>query len=589
MIEPTETESKETLDAFCDAMIQIAREAETDPHAIHEAPVTTPVRRLDQTKAAREPNLRWRPRVERAARHRLDVLSAAWACAARRSPSAAWSSRGSSGARPRATPRAERSWDRGRGRRRRRRPRADPRPADRGRHARASPRASLGGLRGDQPMRARRWRACWRRWCSWPARCRRVARRRPAAVAPVLLGGTVALLVAAGVDESRGGAARAAGPSCWCSRPCTRWPPRSGSGGLVHLLVSVVHPRVAPAAAAALLRRFSTLALVRGRRARSRPGPASRSCTSDGPGGLIGTAYGLMVLTKIVLLGGLLALAAVKPRRRPAPGRRRPAAAAARGVWWRSSSASALTVLFAAASLTSLPPAVDVVGPTAPPRPRSSTRFTPRWPTPRRSPPIEAIAGRSGRAADRRRPRVVRVQPPRHRPVRARDGRPRPSSRWPVRAAARHWPLLFLGLAACHPRQERPRGLAARSEGFWAGMADPDVFAASDVRRSCRVRRLRVDRAHGSAPRAGGRADLPAAVRGRRRAPARARAREPESEGGVPRRGRRTRRSVSSACSSAGAAGSRSACRRRPRRLPGRLSASAMAAIGLLLLLYLQR
>ena len=60
MIEPTETESKETLDAFCDAMIQIAREAETDPPAIHEAPVTTPVRRLDQTKAAREPNLRWR-------------------------------------------------------------------------------------------------------------------------------------------------------------------------------------------------------------------------------------------------------------------------------------------------------------------------------------------------------------------------------------------------------------------------------------------------------------------------------------------------------------------------------------------------
>jgi len=62
MIEPTETESKETLDAFCEAMIRIAREAETDSRGIHEAPVTTPVRRLDQTKAAREPNLRWRPR-----------------------------------------------------------------------------------------------------------------------------------------------------------------------------------------------------------------------------------------------------------------------------------------------------------------------------------------------------------------------------------------------------------------------------------------------------------------------------------------------------------------------------------------------
>jgi len=63
MIEPTETEAKETLDAFCDAMIQIAREAETDAAPIHEAPVTTSVRRLDQTKAAREPNLRWTRRA----------------------------------------------------------------------------------------------------------------------------------------------------------------------------------------------------------------------------------------------------------------------------------------------------------------------------------------------------------------------------------------------------------------------------------------------------------------------------------------------------------------------------------------------
>jgi glycine dehydrogenase subunit 2 len=63
MIEPTETESKETLDAFCEAMIQIAKEAESDPQIIHQAPVTTPVRRLDQTKAAREPNLRWRPKA----------------------------------------------------------------------------------------------------------------------------------------------------------------------------------------------------------------------------------------------------------------------------------------------------------------------------------------------------------------------------------------------------------------------------------------------------------------------------------------------------------------------------------------------
>jgi glycine dehydrogenase subunit 2 len=59
MIEPTETESKQTLDAFCDAMIRIAREAESTPDLAHQAPVTTPVRRLDQTKAAREPDLKW--------------------------------------------------------------------------------------------------------------------------------------------------------------------------------------------------------------------------------------------------------------------------------------------------------------------------------------------------------------------------------------------------------------------------------------------------------------------------------------------------------------------------------------------------
>ena len=44
-------------------MIRIAKEAETDARTIHEAPTTTPVRRLDQTKAAREPNLRWRPKA----------------------------------------------------------------------------------------------------------------------------------------------------------------------------------------------------------------------------------------------------------------------------------------------------------------------------------------------------------------------------------------------------------------------------------------------------------------------------------------------------------------------------------------------
>ena len=59
MVEPTETESQETLDAFADAMLQVAREAEASPELLHEAPVTTPVRRLDEVRAARELKLRW--------------------------------------------------------------------------------------------------------------------------------------------------------------------------------------------------------------------------------------------------------------------------------------------------------------------------------------------------------------------------------------------------------------------------------------------------------------------------------------------------------------------------------------------------
>jgi len=59
MIEPTETESKETLDAFVDALIQIAREAEENPQLLLQAPHNTPVRRLDEVRAARHPVLRW--------------------------------------------------------------------------------------------------------------------------------------------------------------------------------------------------------------------------------------------------------------------------------------------------------------------------------------------------------------------------------------------------------------------------------------------------------------------------------------------------------------------------------------------------
>lgn len=57
MIEPTETESKETLDAFIDTMIQIAREVEENPELVVNAPYTTLVKRMDETQAARKPVL----------------------------------------------------------------------------------------------------------------------------------------------------------------------------------------------------------------------------------------------------------------------------------------------------------------------------------------------------------------------------------------------------------------------------------------------------------------------------------------------------------------------------------------------------
>jgi glycine dehydrogenase subunit 2 len=58
MIEPTETESKETLDAFADALIKIKSE---DPEFLHQAPHTLKLSRPDEVKAAKEPVLRWKP------------------------------------------------------------------------------------------------------------------------------------------------------------------------------------------------------------------------------------------------------------------------------------------------------------------------------------------------------------------------------------------------------------------------------------------------------------------------------------------------------------------------------------------------
>jgi glycine dehydrogenase subunit 2 len=64
MIEPTETETPETLDAFVEAMLAIAREAKETPELVKTAPHSTPVRRLDEARAARRQILRWYPAQE---------------------------------------------------------------------------------------------------------------------------------------------------------------------------------------------------------------------------------------------------------------------------------------------------------------------------------------------------------------------------------------------------------------------------------------------------------------------------------------------------------------------------------------------
>ncbi len=70
MIEPTETETPETLDSFVEAMLSIAQEAKENPELVKSAPHSTPVRRLDEARAARKPVVRWeRQRADGDERH----------------------------------------------------------------------------------------------------------------------------------------------------------------------------------------------------------------------------------------------------------------------------------------------------------------------------------------------------------------------------------------------------------------------------------------------------------------------------------------------------------------------------------------
>jgi glycine dehydrogenase subunit 2 len=64
MIEPAESAAPEEIEAFCDAMLAIAKEVETDPRLVRDAPHDTPVRRVDEVRAARNLVTRWTPSDE---------------------------------------------------------------------------------------------------------------------------------------------------------------------------------------------------------------------------------------------------------------------------------------------------------------------------------------------------------------------------------------------------------------------------------------------------------------------------------------------------------------------------------------------
>ena len=243
-------------------------------------------------------------------------------------------------------------------------------------------------------------------------------------------------------------------------------------GGLLHLTVVALRGGVGPWPVS-VLRRFSTMALIAVVGLVGAGAALSALYIDDVPA-LLGTSYGVMVLTKVVLLGLLLVLGSANflAVRRLRDGvdvgltRIRRFVEVELGL--------GLTVLFAAASLTSLPPAVDVpdratVGEVV-------TRFTPQWPR-LRSPAISELP-----VEDRDAPRTAAdrawseynhhmagffvlamgvlalVQ-------RVRWGR------W-----ARHWPLVFLGLAAFLLVRNDPGAWPLGPLGFWESMAYAEVL-----------------------------------------------------------------------------------------------------------------
>jgi putative copper resistance protein D len=288
---------------------------------------------------------------------------------------------------------------------------------------------------------------------------------------PLLLGGSMAMVISA----------------AWTSHAAARLDHRASLlaldavhqvaasawiGGLL-CLIAVAFRRGPSPAPAAIIQRFSTLALV-AVSVLVAAGVGLALSYVDGSRALVGTAYGLMVMTKAVLLGGLLVLGAFNNRavRRLDPGEPLTSLRLRRFV--EVELGIGVTVLFAAASLTSLPPAVDVVADRATPA-EVAGQFAPRWPT-LASPPHEAL--------------------PFDDPDAPRTDADRAWSEYNHHISglfvllmgllsltelagvswARHWPLVFLGLAAFMLVRNDPGAWPLGPQGFWEGMAQPSVL-----------------------------------------------------------------------------------------------------------------
>jgi putative copper resistance protein D len=246
-------------------------------------------------------------------------------------------------------------------------------------------------------------------------------------------------------------------------------------GGLAHLIVTAFK-RESPSSVS-ILHRFSNVALV-SVVALAASGVALAVLYIGSPAALVGTAYGFMVLTKTVILGGLVAFGAVNYRavrrlrdgRAIMPTRLRQFLEVEIGL--------GTTVLFVAASLTATPPAKDVVVDRATVA-ELATIFTPQWP--RLTSPTHAELASAGGLGDRFDPRTredTAWSEYNHHvagavvlslgilALLARTSR----GRW-----ARHWPLLLLGLAAFLFVRDDPEAWPLGPIGFWESMNDVEV------------------------------------------------------------------------------------------------------------------